>query len=213
MSNGAAYAPSVQMADTSVWMIGGRLTEKISVIISNDGSGWTKTPGPTLPIRLDATCAVKINSTHVFIGSGTNYAGAMLRGAWIYSFSANTWTALPSMTHSRRQAGCGLAGNTIVVFGSHGGAGYNSTEVLNLDTLEWSFGQQFPSGFGFQRTIPYRTDTFLAFGAHVSGEVSSDSIFQYVPGTKGWIRRPETLPYGGSGALAVVVPPEVAPCT
>ena len=214
MKNGAGFAPSVQMDENTVWTMGGIPTANVSVIISHDGSGWTNTTGPAIPVTLMGTCAVKLNSTHVFVGSGDNHRSQPLRDAWIYSFADDTWTELPPMQHSRRNGACGLAGRDVVVFGSYyGGFGWNSTEVFNLDTHTWSWGQDFPTGLGHQHTLPYREDTFLAFGVHIVSDVANDTIFQYVPGTKGWVERPERLKYGGVGALPVVVPPEVAPCT
>ena len=65
---------------------------------------------------------------------------------------------------------------------------------------------------GQSASVPYGTDSFVAFGGRDSSAVYADSVVEYLPQTKGWRIRPEKLSRGVVWGLPVIVPPDVAPC-
>ena len=99
-----------------------------------------------LPLHINMPpCMAKINNTHGFLIAEPTSEFAPTNFAWILNRESWTWTRLSNSQESHSGPACGFIQNTagrfIVVAG-----GYESstTELLNLDTLEWSPGPTLP---------------------------------------------------------------------
>merc|ERR1719449_363561 len=95
---------------------------------------------------MNLPCMVKISNKEGFLLAIPKFETATTNFAWILDGENSTWTRLPDALEKRSGPACGLlqdsTGRFIVVAG-----GYKSStsEILNLDTLEWSEGPQLPN--------------------------------------------------------------------
>ena len=148
--------------------------------------------GDDLPYPAFFPCATKLNETHVFFAGG-NDGVATRRDAYILDSGSWTWTRLPDMRRERYRVSCGKAGNKIYVVG--GDPNQDSSEVLDLDTLEWSEGPGVPTASGkfWASPQPYQmADTFRLVGGY-DGDTWLDTVFELDPEKEVWIERPERL--------------------
>ena len=86
---------------------------------------------------------------------------------------------------------------------------YTSTEILNLDTLEWSAGPALPEALGFATAVQYR-NTFLIVGG--SGSTILDTIYEYDAENDDWVSRPETLAVPRDNCAAFMMPDDAVDC-
>ena len=119
---------------------------------------------------MNLPCMVKINDKKAFLLAIPKFEAATTNFAWI-SDDRWTWTRIPNALEKRSGPACGLLENTkgrfIVVAG-----GYKSstTEILNLDTLEWSMGPELPSDvYGGSMVSVKNGQELLLVGGYGSG--------------------------------------------
>ena len=89
----------------------------------------------------------------------------------------------------------------------------STTEILDLDTLQWTDGPGLPFPWAYTASVPYK-NTFLVIGGlgtH-SGTVYSTDIYEFDPVNMNWITRSETLTQGRHSHAAFLVPDDVVNC-
>ena len=110
--------------------------------------------GPELPLRINAHCMVRLNSTTVAVLAGMdivkNENGVKApnrnnKRMWYYHVQDDQWVEGPSMRVGRRWAGCGTfnyGGSTyILVVGGTEAEDGKSVEVLNTRGNAWVDGK------------------------------------------------------------------------
>ena len=83
----------------------------------------------------------------------------------------------------------------------------SSTEILDLTTMQWTWGVSLPNPFVAATSVPYK-NTFLVVGGSYTTGVDYNTIYEYDPNTDNWFTRAETLTAGRSYAAAFLVPDE-----
>ena len=117
------------------------------------------------------------------------------------------WARLPDMSCRRMSHVCGRAGRTIVVVGNCETT--DRSEIFDLDTQTWSSGPAIPLGSGKKFSSSVQSyqlpDTFYVLGGY-DGTDRLDTVFEYDPANRGWIKRPERLPTATNMHAVVPIP-------
>lgn len=177
-------AASVVLSSGDIWVTGGmgpRLwfdaatTELVSI---EEPSSKT---GPSLPAKFVYHCAVAVNQTHVFLGTGNSVNNT---AAWLVNVDTEEFRRLPDMRYPRLGAGCGLiqtldgAKGVVVARGLTDFAPSATTsEIFLLATEEWMDGPDLPREFGFGGHVnPTDGTLVLAGGMDKAGKSYDDII-------------------------------------
>ena len=86
-----------------------------------------------------------------------------------------------------------------------------STEILDLDTMQWSAGPNLPGPRYDAASVPYK-NTFLVVGGKDGGHAVQDTIFEFDPETGDWITRIEQMTLKRSLFAAFMVPDYAVNC-
>ena len=88
----------------------------------------------------------------------------------------------------------------------------SATEILDLDTLQWTTGQKLPGNLEIYAgsSVPYQ-NTFLIVGGQ-GHSMNHKTIFEWDPNTNGWITRTEQLTTARFRAPAFLVPDDAVDC-
>eukprot|EP00091_Calanus_sinicus_P023840 TRINITY_DN8274_c0_g1_i1.p1 TRINITY_DN8274_c0_g1~~TRINITY_DN8274_c0_g1_i1.p1 ORF type:complete len:610 (-),score=95.70 TRINITY_DN8274_c0_g1_i1:144-1973(-) len=133
----SSWGSSVLFASTLWWLVGGD-PDGTSTEVYYGASNAFKIE---LPAIINQPCMVKINDEEAFLSAIPKFESASSNFAWIYNINKNPWTRLPNSLEKRSGPACGFLQNSngryIVLAG-----GYKSStsEILNLETNEWSMG-------------------------------------------------------------------------
>ena len=135
-------ASSVQLNDTTLWIVGGENGTKLD---SSEFVGLDSTvpnPGPKLPYQISNSCAVKYSKDKVYVIGGYHgysYVNKVLIFNPMDNFS---FIEGPPMITKRHSHSCGLMSNgqqsKIVVAG---GVYSSSVEIFDSSTNKWSKGK------------------------------------------------------------------------
>ena len=139
------------------------------------------------------------------------FEAATTNFAWILDGERRTWTRLPDTLERRSGPACGLLQNAkgrfIVVAG-----GFNSgtTEILNLDTLEWSEGPNLPrsSNYGGSIVSVMNGQELILIGGYDS--TATGEILRMNSSMTSW-EHAGALDYLRFNAVAMSVPVENLP--
>merc|ERR1719510_1393357 len=76
-------------------------------VISNTG---TSVNGPPLPKKLQGSCAVKYNNSHVYLTGGAHgfTVSTNEKKVWIFDVDSSSWTEGPTMNEARNDHGCAV---------------------------------------------------------------------------------------------------------
>lgn len=120
-------------------------------------------------------------------------------------FTSGDWIRLPDMSQGRNDHSCGLAkgAEVVVAGGDNGDFDLASSEILNLETMEWRTGPDLPGSLAAAASVPYG-DTFLVVGGYHINEL--DQIYQFDPENEAWIERTEKLETARFYQVAVPLP-------
>ncbi len=140
---------------------------------------------------------VLINTDELMTFSGyDSIRFTLTKKAYKYTFGSNSWSALPSLTRARFAHSCGYdrSSNSVVV----AGGGTNSVEILDLGTMRWRAGTNFPLSFSHAPAIP-NGDSFIVPG----GAGDRNTIYKYEGGR--WVLLTDRLRQGKSEVIAIPV--------
>ena len=88
-----------------------------------------------------------------------------------------------------------------------------STEILDLQTLQWTDGPDFPQEIAHTQAISFK-NTFLAVGGYDDGETNHLlSIYEFDFEGQAWIERGEALTAGRGAFTAFLVPDYAVACS
>ena len=99
----------------------------------------------------------------------------------------------------------------VVTGGRTGNTPLQSTEILDLDTLQVTSGQDLPAIRYHAASVQYK-NTFLVVGGMNGNDRVTDTIFEFDPENDTWIIRTERMALGRSAFAAFIVPPEHVNC-
>ena len=138
-----------QEGEQVIWLTGTSTSSQITSLTENKVAA-----GPELPLRINAHCMVRLNSTTVAVLAGMdivkNENGVKApnrnnKRMWYYHVQDDQWVEGPSMRVGRRWAGCGTfnyGGSTyILVVGGTEAEDGKSVEVLNTRGNAWVDGK------------------------------------------------------------------------
>ena len=187
------------------YILGGSDSDK-SLVYSQGGSFAS---GEKLPYSPDRACAVRVNSTHfVFLGGDPNFGKAYLvePEGW-------TWTPLPESVYPRQSSACALVGNKVYVVGGSEFFAAQSVEVLNLDSLEWSFGPMIPGAGSIQgASVVQEESGFLVVGGADISFFEKDTTYEFNGEDRTWRLMDKRLGVERSYAAVVKVPKDMGQC-
>ena len=88
------------------------------------------------------------------------------------------------------------------------------TEELDLQTMEWSTGQDLPMFLSQSDSVPFGR-SFLVVGgkANLDDNRRKEFIYEYVRETNEWLTRAETFSAGRSDGAAFMVPDSAVDCS
>ena len=147
---------SVILNETTLWIMGGStgpMTLSSTEFITLDSD--TSINGPSLPIEMDSSCAIKYNTSHIYL-TGGYYSGdpwdVRQDKVWIFNIhdinsGTSSWTEGPKMKDPRAVHGCTVLHqdqkSLIVVAGGWNKAGaVLSMEILDPLKNEWIQGEK-----------------------------------------------------------------------
>ena len=82
----------------------------------------------------------------------------------------------------------------------------NATQILDIDTLTWRMGGDFPGGSLYDgSSIPYG-NTFLVVGGYISGPGYQKSIWEYEVDTGNWKKLDQVMMIARETFAATLVP-------
>ena len=150
MTTKRGRAASVQLNSTTMWILGGRVDNdnyiaghlrSTEFIITDSSVGI---PGPTLPIAMFQSCAVKYSDHQIYIIGGY---GSMLNKVYIYNpMNGFTYIEGPALINKRRLHVCSLMSNgqqsKIVVAGGTNGGVLSSVEIYDPTVNNWILGKE-----------------------------------------------------------------------
>ena len=87
----------------------------------------------------------------------------------------------------------------------------DSTEILDLVSLEWTEGPKLPQALGYGSSVPFG-DSFLAVGGD-DGFAQSDVIYEFNSASNSWIERSEKIKTVGLYKTAFLVPNDIVNCS
>ena len=96
--------------------------------------------------------------------------------------------------------------------GGKDGAKLDSTEILDLETLEWTQGPDLPESISYTASVPLKY-TFLVVGGRKADNSKSNSIFEFDFEGMRWITRSETLVNARDSLTAFLVPDNAVNCS
>ena len=225
------YMGSLVLTEGQWWLSGGSIraegNERPKVISESaiyTGLGVFES-GPELPIPLEAHCAAKINSSHFFVGGGKTAEQESSDRSWLMraddQFPFFHWEELDAMPFSRFGHFCHF---NPVKKEIHVGAGRaegsdsdltKKTAILDLETLRWRVGTDFPRGNSYLSYPGYVEDEgdFVTLGGddiwpgykNILGFYNDARDEYYLDPTRGMVE-------GRAGMAAFKVPDAVAPC-
>ena len=102
----------------------------------------------------------------------------------------------------------------LVVTGGHETVGdtyHNSTQILDLETLEWAPATDLPYTIAYGSSVPFK-DTFLVVGGEDDVNYQT-AIYQFDLTTNGWITRDEQLVTGRRLFASFLVPDNAVNCS
>ena len=152
MTKKRAYAASVQLNATTLWIIGGRQSSSgrhhdSTEFLSLDSSNGV--PGPKLPYALSSSCAVKIAEDQIYVIGGYATSNSRLNRVLIFNpIDRFSYIEGPSLETKRRDHVCGVMSNgqqsLIVVAGGQNGNGYiSSVEIFDPSLNNWISGKKY----------------------------------------------------------------------
>ena len=101
----------------------------------------------------------------------------------------------------------------VVAGGEIGGSYHKTSEILDLQTLEWSSGPDLPVGLAAGGSVPYKK-TFLIVGGDIQPEnMNSNVIYEYDGILDAWITWDEVLATARQNLAAFLVPDEAVNCS
>ena len=151
MTKKRAYAASVQLNTTTLWIIGGRQSSSgrhhdSTEFLGPDSSDGV--PGPKLPYALSSSCAVKDAENQVYVIGGYTTSNSRLNKVLIFNpMNGFSYTEGPSLKTKRRDHACGVMykgqQSLIVVAGGQNGNGYiSSVEIFDPILNNWISGKK-----------------------------------------------------------------------
>ena len=148
MTTKRAYAASVQLNSTTMWILGGYNFEEEELdsteFLRADSS--VGIPGPKLPIAMRSFCTVKYSDHQVYIIGG--YTGReILNTVYIYNpMDGFTHIEGPPLKNKRYDHACAVMSNgqqsKIVVAGGYSGGGLSSVEIFRPRVNNWIQGKE-----------------------------------------------------------------------
>ena len=160
--------------------------------------------GPTLPGSFCRHCAAKLGET-IVMGGGTDTLSIF----YTFDWDSQTWTPMPDIPAGRDNHGCEIIdtanGQELWVVGgySSGNTYYDSVDVFNFGSGQWSQGVPLPSPRAGLSTVVI-DNNIVVFGGQDSQEVLS-SILEWTPESSSWERQDTGLDGPRSFFAAILV--------
>lgn len=218
LTTGRRAAVSVQLNETTLWILGGgggggrNLLNSTEFINVNNQNGI---PGKELPAAMWRGCAVKYSSEKIFVIGGVGTIGyykgnpeiGYLNKVWIFNPKDNfSYVTGPSLKLPRGRHGCALMKNgdksLIVIAGGYSciwGDYLTQVDILDPsnDNNQWTPGPSLPS---FRQDIanamftsPDGGGVMIAGGIDVPNNGVISNIFELRAGAKNWTQLEQKL--------------------
>ena len=103
----------------------------------------------------------------------------------------------------------------VVTGGWDGTAHITSTELLDLDSMQWSNGPELPYGIFDAVAVPYKNTFLIVGGREASGNNNyyHNTILEFDAGTGDWITRSEQMSQERGIMAAFLVPDDAVNCS
>ena len=144
------YSAAIALNESTLWVTGGwnkNGFHKETQLVDITSPGSVAKPGPDLPHAVNRHCLLSINSTTAFLVGGNGLLDKEYYSTtYFFNHVTNTWAEGPPLERFVRAAfGCGMIQNQrmrlVVIAGGY--YGESSTEILDLNNLEWVKGTVF----------------------------------------------------------------------
>ena len=225
------YHASCLLGENKIWISGGRRNGRSSSEYLQLGQNSFK-PFVDLPEGMHSHVMIRINESAVlFLG---NYPQS--KNVYMFDVDLGRFERLPPLKIARTKPFAGvyqlLIGNLkhidcyfhlaglvtytnglkkVVVAGGWGGQNIQSTEILNLETLEWESGPDLPNVMASSgESVPFR-NSFLIVGGY-KGKNYLDMIYEFDLDTDNWKLKPQRLKKGRLFFTAFLIPDDIAGC-
>lgn len=166
----SSWGSSVLFDKTFWWLVGGDPDGTSTEVYSGAPNAYEI----ELPAIINQPCMVKISDEDAFLSAIPKFESASSNFAWLYNIIENRWTRLPNSLEKRSGPSCGFlrtsSGSYIVLAG-----GYKSStsEILNLDTKEWSIGPDIGKDlYGGSMVSVMDGQELILIGGYSSGAMS-----------------------------------------
>lgn len=165
--------------------------------------------GHPLPYEATDACAVEVNATHfVFIG-GDDYFGR----AYLVEPKEWLWTRLPDSVYPHETSACARVGSEVFVVGGREYFASQTTEVLNLETLEWTLLPAVPIVDSIlAASVVREEETFLLLGGENTSFQPLDTVYQFDVAKKAWRLLNKRLGRPRASGAAVKIPKNMIQC-
>lgn len=198
LNEGRAYAYSVLLDNGDFMVLGGKDDNDIRLstteILPQHGDMFHY--GSEMPYAAEDTCALMVNSTHLFLAGGNNGTHTFAY-AYLYNLEETEWINVANMNKPRQSFACGLVnGFHIIVAGGYNNGPLESVEIFSLEFMKWSKGPDLPIKKAGMAAVQLK-DTFVIIGgAHEEGDgdwVYHGDIYKFNETSYTWVERPENL--------------------
>ena len=183
----------------------GLISDQTSEVWRYDFDTETISYPAVLPAKFDSGVLARLDDERFILVCGRNDAAAACANAYLYSTTADLWTAMTNYPLSLyNMAGCGLPNNTAIFAGGYTGAANSNTSYIFSGTdLTWSAAGNLPQDM-FRGSM-------VAFGDgawYIGGRTNANSLdvcYEYDMQAKTWDSGITTIPAIRDQAAVVVV--------
>ena len=188
MTKRRSLMSSISRPSGDIWLIGGatwdfwHAGQTLDILKVDDHQAVA---GPDLPVGLMYHCAVSINQTHVFIGSGNFIDNGGFNQAWMINTEYKTFDRVADMKYPRSGAGCGLVktrdgSKGIIMAGGlmdDSSKSPTTSEIYLLNSGEWIEGPALPRNYQVGgHANPDDSTLVLAGGLEMDGKGRDDIL-------------------------------------
>ncbi len=226
MIGGRAFAASVTLPNSNLWITGGKGGEFGSEVSSSEIiSGLEATQGPELPVSVAYHCMTMRNEHEVLIIGGYIEEDQEFSGrTFSFDLRSNTWTELGTSPVARGYAGCGsfyssyFQENILLTYGGWDGGRqiYSDVEALLEGYDDWAPAGGLPFNW-FQMASMTNTnkDGLLVVGGYSKGIGEVPYLYEVTFPESGmiWRRLDQALQVPRAKHVAFLIYENMADCT
>ena len=172
------------------YILGGRISKTSSEKLNHGSNKWTK--GPQIPKGVTESCSVRVTNQDVLFIGGADTPFRIMK----FNYRHNNLTEFSKrLRQGRKNLACAFFKSKVIIAGGrHNGNSLQSTEILDMKTMELRPGgnlimSRYRPGMGI---ITWQgKPTLIAFGGRVSHGAFLDSVETWDDLTETWTMLPQ----------------------